>query len=605
MKGFFGVIGKDPAQLQGIVQQFEVSSTQKSRTMKEPRCFISDYSPNQDALIMSKFPDYHLAAWVRLDNRDELLPLLGLGEAVSDEVVLLAAYDAYGEDCVKHLIGDFSFAIWDRKRQQIFLAKDQAGIRPLFYLQVGESIIFSTFIPSIKSAVDGKLPLNLPYLAKHLKNYPPEVGETFFKDIMRLKPAHYMLTDGALLEEKKYWELKPLELPRFKNREDYYALVRRHLEEAVRCRIRGKQRVGAQLSGGMDSSVITVLLSKMMDKRQLHTFSFVLDEQSKVHSKTKTDEQETQQEIIRYAALVPENHHHITRFHYRDIQEELQTRNLVMGGWEDGDSFWQDSLFKLAGEKQGVELMFSGFPGDEGVSEFGHHFFYEYLGNKNMWGILQYLFEFRVGGLRNIFRYFQYKRQGTGYPAYQKIQQERDLLHPESPFHQMLQDDSFPFYPTYREFLKNHALRYHTAQRAESEGSYAIRYSIETVYPLADIRLIQLLYSLPVELFKPKPFSRALFRNVCKGLLPDRVRLQYKYNYAYTLAFYDDYSHKKIEALRDYRIKNHTGLMIDAEVFRNKPHVHGEDKEERLAFMKELDFIIGLNWPSHGTQKDF
>jgi len=598
MKGFFGILDTNLGSIDTFAHQFKdmMVDTFYHTIIQDSDFFLIDLDKKRPQHLNTQYPQLSYAGWVRLDNRKDLLPKLGLSETVSDEECILEAYLKFGENCLQYFIGDFSFVIWDKQKKALFLAKDQVGIRPLFYMRTNGVLIFSSTIPMIKSALPFKPALNESYIAKQLKNYPPTVEETFFRDIIRMKPAHFLFTKGKEFEEKRYWELTALKIPKFKNKEDYYLLVRDSMEEAIHCRIRGKKAVGSQLSGGIDSSAITVILSRIMDKKDLNTYSFVLDTESYEYSKTKIDEQDTQKEIIQYAGLIQENHHTITRFHYQDIFEELNTRNQVMGGWENGDSFWQDSLFKYAGENHNVEVMFSGFPGDEGVSEFGHTFYFEYLAEKNIAKILQYILEFRLAGLRNIKNYYKFKKLNTRFPGYKNIQKERDLLHPNSSFQQVLQDDSFPFYPSYKEFLKNHSLRYHTAQRCESEASYAIRYGVETVYPLADIRLIQLVYSLPVELFKPKPFSRALFRNVCKGILPDKVRLQYKYNYAYTLAFYDYYSKMKFETLSSYKIKNHTGLMIDQQSFLNGPNTKGEDKEDRLTYMKELDFIIGLNW---------
>jgi asparagine synthase (glutamine-hydrolysing) len=600
MKGFFGILGTDAGSIETFVQEFKknVGKGLPKPIVENEGFFLIDLNTQRPKNLEALFPNLSYAGWVRLDNRNELLPKLGLSEEHSDEVCILTAYQKYGEKCTEHFIGDFSLVIWNKEKKQLFLAKDQVGIRPLFYLQTNGVLIFSSSIPLIKNALTFKPALNEVYIAKQLKNYTVNVEETFFKDIHRLKPAHYILTNGSKVLEKRYWELQAIDLPKFKNKEDYFQLLRISMEEAIRCRIRGKKTIGSQLSGGMDSSAITVILSRIMDKKHLHTYSFVLDKESIEYSKTKIDEQDTQKEIIRYAALLEENHHPITRFHYKDIFEELRSRNTVMGGLADSDSFWQDSLYKYAGENQGVEIMFSGFPGDEGISEYGNLYYYDYLHEKNIWGILSYILEFRLGGLRNIRRYYRYKKKGTFFPGYASIQQGRDILHPNSKFHQTLLDDSFPFYSSYKEYLKNHSLRQHSALRSESEGAYAIQYGVETVYPLADIRLIQLVYSLPIHLFKPKPYTRALFRNVCQGILPDKVRLQYKYNYAYTLAFYDFYAKKKIEALKDYQVQNVLGLLRDTEDYLNAPNKHGEDKEDRLTVMKEIDYLICLNLPS-------
>jgi asparagine synthase (glutamine-hydrolysing) len=103
------------------------------------------------------------------------------------------------------------------------------------------------------------------------------------------------------------------------------------------------------------------------------------------------------------------------------------------------------------------------------------------------------------------------------------------------------------------------------------------------------------MYSLPSDLFKPKPYSRALFRNLAIGILPDKVRLQPKRSGAKTLAFADYWIHTKAVELKNYRLKNHTGLMISEEEYLQKDVENELMKMKRLNNLKEMDYLIDLN----------
>jgi hypothetical protein len=103
------------------------------------------------------------------------------------------------------------------------------------------------------------------------------------------------------------------------------------------------------------------------------------------------------------------------------------------------------------------------------------------------------------------------------------------------------------------------------------------------------------MYSLPADLFKPKPYSRALFRNMCKEILPDKVRLQPKRSGAKTLAFADYWIHTKSAELKNYSLKNHTGLMISEEEYQLKEVENELMKIKRLNNLKEMDYLIDLN----------
>jgi hypothetical protein len=116
------------------------------------------------------------------------------------------------------------------------------------------------------------------------------------------------------------------------------------------------------------------------------------------------------------------------------------------------------------------------------------------------------------------------------------------------------------------------------------------------VFPLADVRLLEIIYSLPSHVFKPKPKARALFRNVCKGILPDNVRLQKKDNGAYALAFFENWTLTKYDELNDYQVKNHLGMLATEEDFLKNGVDDELGKKDRLNIRKEIDLLIELNY---------
>ncbi|NVJ87809.1 MAG: asparagine synthase [Algoriphagus sp.] len=600
MKGFLGIVKLKDVSLEETKARFLQNFSELKDALEEDGndFFIASLHPDFPPISLPQFPNFIFSGWCRLDNLEELRKQLGLGSDVEEEKVILNGFHNWGKDLPKHLIGDFSFAIWDKEQKSLFLCKDQLGVRPLFYLEREGFFYFATSIPLIKKAVGKKLPLNEFFIANELKNYPPKMEMTFFKDIRRLKPAHYLeLFKEKGFKESRYWELRPIDLSFCKRDEDYIELLRKTLIEAVKSRIRGKNKIGAQLSGGLDSSAITVILSRMINKKDLHTYSFVLDEFTKGFSELKIDEQETQNEIIQYAGLIRKNHHSITRFHFRNVFEELEKRNEMMGGLIPNDAVWQDSLFKEASEKDGIEVMFSGFPGDEGVSDTGSFFFMDYIYEREYLNLLQYILEFRRGGIRKIRNYFRSKKAKTFVPDYYKTQALRNLLNPKFESCFDLKDESFKFSPNYKGWIKHRICMPDTTFRIESETIYANSYGVEMAYPLADIRLLEILISLPSHLFKPKPFNRSVFRKICEGILPDKVRLQKKYNGAFTLAFYEYLCEKNHQEFQGYNVKNHLNLIISEEELLRRESECSYCQKERMNYRKEVDYLIDLNWP--------
>ena len=154
--------------------------------------------------------------------------------------------------------------------------------------------------------------------------------------------------------------------------------LRRLFNKAVETRLAGVNIAATQLSGGLDSSAITVLASRIMPKENLHTFSFVLNEKTRAYSERGIDEQVTQNSILAYANLHVENHHLSDGFYYRDTFACYDKSDEIMGGFANSDSIWQDSMYKQAAEF-GVELIFSGFPGDEGISNSGYRYIFSFF----------------------------------------------------------------------------------------------------------------------------------------------------------------------------------------------------------------------------------
>lgn len=451
------------------------------------------------------------------------------------------------------LVGDFSYAfLHDGK---LLLAKDQLGIRPLFYYQDEEKFIAATSIPLIKPYV--KLELNKTYIARELQNSPQAVEDTFYANVHRFPPAHYGYFDPATkkLTLKRYWDLEKIPMDAFPTEEAQFAELNRRWEEAVLCRAGDREKVGCQLSGGLDSSAIAAVLAKHIAVKNIHTYSFVLSEKTLPYSEKGIDEQATQQSVRTHSGLLEENHHTVREFHFEDLQAELDRTEEVMGSYTNSNGIWQDTLFMKAAEHQ-VEVMYSGFPGDECVSAPAPRYYYNYFAEGR---ILSFLRQKPLKHSLDVLRYLRNRWAGSTKPSYARINEERNYLNPQFKAAKPL--PSFPNYRSYREEMKAQITRPHTCLRTESEGAYARTHGIETVYPMADIRLIGFVYSLPTEMYKPEPYTRRIFRELCKGLLPEEVRTQEKRNGAMTLAFAEYWHRTKRDAFRPVSLEDPLNMI--------------------------------------------
>jgi len=194
----------------------------------------------------------------------------------TDSEVILHHYEERGVDCLEDFRGMFAFALWDARRNRLFLARDRLGQKPLSYFWDGERFIFGSEVkaileaPSVPRQVDPRA-LDL-YLTLQYVPHP----FCMFRGIRKLSPAHYLLVDESGPREEEYW--RP-QFRRTKRRRaaDYAAELRELLTEATRYRLISDVPLGAFLSGGIDSTLVVGIMSRIC-KEPVRTFSIGFEE---------------------------------------------------------------------------------------------------------------------------------------------------------------------------------------------------------------------------------------------------------------------------------------------------------------------------------------
>ncbi|HXM50969.1 MAG TPA: asparagine synthase-related protein [Pyrinomonadaceae bacterium] len=204
---------------------------------------------------------------VRIDDRDTLFAKLTvppqiLKSACSAELVL-HAYGVWGEDCVEHLLGDFSFVIWDAHQEKVFAARDQLGVKPLFYAQVGQCLLVSNTLDSIRQIPIVPDALNESAIGDLLiagRNCNPVA--TFFEEIRRLPAAHRLVAGADRLRTEQYWT-PPIDEPLYYKRTgDYVDRFHELLRAAVRDRLPDGP-LGIFMSGGLDSPAVAATAAQL------------------------------------------------------------------------------------------------------------------------------------------------------------------------------------------------------------------------------------------------------------------------------------------------------------------------------------------------------
>ena len=200
-----------------------------------------------------------LTADVRLDGRAELISKLPrkFTTPPNDAELLLYAYETWQEDCVKYLIGDFAFAIWDATTRTLFCARDHFGIKPFFYAQIGSTFIFSNTLNAIRLHPSVSDALNETAIADYLAfGLNQDLESTTFRDIHRLPGGHTLSISNSWFTKRCFWT--PAERKRVDTSGDYVERFRDLLTTATNDRLR-TNRVAISMSGGLDSTSLAAI----------------------------------------------------------------------------------------------------------------------------------------------------------------------------------------------------------------------------------------------------------------------------------------------------------------------------------------------------------
>lgn len=214
---------------------------------------------------------YHLVGDVRLDNRPELAEALGLGERqgrMADADIVLAAWERWDAGALDRLCGDFAIALWDAATRRLHLARDLIGFRPLFYHVTGKRVAFATMAKGLHALADVEIAADTSTLRDYLALLPHRGEASFFAGINRVEPGqHVIFHDDGRIEKHAWYDWNQPKGPSFPDDRAYVDAFRETFDRAVADRLRSVGPVASQLSGGMDSSVVTATAARMLETR--------------------------------------------------------------------------------------------------------------------------------------------------------------------------------------------------------------------------------------------------------------------------------------------------------------------------------------------------
>ena len=218
-----------------------------------------------------------------------------------DTETILHLYEEHGSACVDYLRGMFAFAIWDQRKQELFIARDRLGVKPLYYVHSDDgSLYFASEIKALLEARALKPEINYAVLSDYLANHSPSGEETLFQGVKRLLPGHVLTWRDGEVSIRRYWDVDFSKGDSVRDEKSYITDWSELFRESVRLRLMADVPLGMFLSGGIDSSAIAAVMSGMVSE-PIKTFSVAFAER--------------EANELEYARLVAEayktNHHEI------------------------------------------------------------------------------------------------------------------------------------------------------------------------------------------------------------------------------------------------------------------------------------------------------
>jgi len=448
-----------------------------------------------------------------------------------DVEVIAHLYEAYGTNFLSRLNGQFSFVIYDHRHRMLFAARDQMGICPFFYTIVKDQFIFGSEIKAILENPNVKKEVDFTGLDQTL-SFPGLVSPTtMFKNIISLKPGHYLLVKDGKLQDHEFWDLDyPLENFDYgkKPESHYIDKLEDLLLRSVRYRLNADVPVGFYLSGGLDSSLIAALVKKIAPENGYHSFSigFPALEDADI------DETKFQRLVADY---VGSNHNEIAFDWNRvltglsqavwygecPLKETYNTCSLALSEKA------KENGIKVILSGEGADELFGGYVGyrfDTQRKEFSGGYdlkdMLERQMREKLWGNPDFFYEKQKLEFQEIKKTLYSDRLNeifNDFECLSKLSINKDKLIGRNFFH-------IRSYLDIKLRLNDHLIAEHC-----DRITYAN--SVEGRYPFLDIELIEFIKTIPPHLKLKGLIEKYVLRCVADKYLPDSIAQRQKFSF--------------------------------------------------------------------------
>lgn len=496
-----------------------------------------------------------LVSDARIDNREELMRELDIEAArtreLPDSAFILRAHEKWGDECARHLIGAFAFALWDGREQRLLMARSPMAERPLYYYATPHTFAFATMpkglfaLPFIPREIDEQ------FLADYLARERAEPGTSFYRNVRRQLPGHVLIVTRDGLTAAQYWQPDVKREIRLSRDQDYVEAFDELFERVVSDHLRSETPVGVMMSGGFDSTSVAATAAPLLKRmgRRLPTFTEVprAGFDGAIIKGRYADETPFVQAMARRYDNLDLNLVHTSGHVFLDDLDtlfdaaEMPFRNA-------SNRVWYEALLREA-QRQGVRVLLNGGLGNLTISWGGDGLLSQLLRARRWRDVLR---EARALVRQNHARSTVRALMALGImpllptPLYCAIRRARrpdgarsranlpwraySAVNPEFAATQRVDERARATGPDFRLRLRpdTRGQRYKTLERAADLGDglaagYQALFGIDGRDPTSDVRIVEFCLSLPEEQYLRDGQARWLVRRAMTKRLPPEV----------------------------------------------------------------------------------
>lgn len=464
-----------------------------------------------------------------LELRNELVGYGFTFHTGTDTEVILAAYQKWGIDCLTHFTGMWAFGLLDTRQSRLFLARDRFGIKPLYYFDDGERLVFASEIKALLESAAERRRVNPRRLYDYLSYGITDYGdETLFEHIKQLPSAHYMLVSLDRSEQpqaKRYWQVDLNQRSKLAF-DDAAARLRELFLESVKLHLRSDVPIGTALSGGIDSSAIVMAMRRRDADLDLHTFSYTADDHT-------LSEEHWVDIVVASANSVAHKVTPTADELVSDLDQLISTQDEPFGSTS---IYAQNRVFRLA-HQAGLKVMLDGQGADEILAGYPYYLVsriasllsrVQFLKARRLLKRVSDVYEFgelrafmSAGGLllpQNVRRFAKsILGNGTGGGSLNNQWFQRQGV----TLNRQLKSHGYDFL---RGELCDSLVETSLPMLLRYEDRNSMAHSIESRVPFLTQELTEFIFSLPENyLIGPDGSSKLVFRKAMRGIVPNAI----------------------------------------------------------------------------------